>query len=436
MPTDSMVRTAALKIWAGGLAVALAVGLAFDAHAVSLSLQGNEAGVEMDAAQALYGSNNSGGSVLVTAVGQPAPEGGKFSEIGVPSMMPDGRVLFGAEASVSDQTPRWNIYFGDPDGVAGKRVWPALALKGVSDECAPTLHGDPYPVGDADGQIAFLSATKRGGDALFLYSHGKLTCLARVGSKTNQGHQIAVLSFGSPQVGEPGEVAFNAWLAGDAKDATHNHRQSLLLASPTGGITELAVEGELGPNRTQYMRPFGLPTAIASPIGTMVAFTAKTPTGAALFLWSGGEMARILPTGTLTLLGPVSYLSPGRPGLMPDGTAAVLAGCAHVPAIFRLSHQRLDLRIQRGQLTPFGTELESLGDPSLTATGEMFVGATDTDNREKLYVLDRDDAFFEVGEPDLIYRIAIVGPPAHHHSIFTGTLSVNERGDFAYLGGK
>jgi hypothetical protein len=425
-----------VKIWASALVLGVAVGVALDAHAVSLSLQGNEAGVEMEAAQALYASNAQGVSVPITAVGLPAPEGGTVTEVGVPSMMPDGRVLFGAETSVKAETPRWNIYFGDPDGAPGKRIWPALSLNGVSDDCSPALHGDPYPVGDADGQLAFLSATKRGGDALFLYSHGKLTCLARVGGKTNEGHQIAVLSFGSPQMGDAGEVAFNAWLTGDSKDGSRNHRQSLLLASPTTGVSELAVEGQLGPNRTEYQRPFGLPTAVSSPNGTMVAFTAKTPTGAALFLWNRGQTVRILPTGTLTSLGPVSYLSPGRPGLMPDGTAAVLAGCAHVPAIFRLSHQRLDLRIQRGQLTPFGTELESLGDPSLTATGAMYLGATDSENREKLYVLDRDDAFSEVGEPIPIYRIAIIGPPAHHHTIFTGTLSVNARGDFTYLGGK
>src|SRR5260370_42208388 len=103
----------------------------------------------------------------------------------------------------------------------------------------------------------------------------------------------------------------------------------------------------------------------------MIAFTAKAPTGAALFLYRGGSMARILPTGTLTSLGPVSYLSAGRPGLMADGTSAVLAGCARIPAIFRLSPQRLDLRIERGQLTPFGTELESLVDPVLTASGAL-----------------------------------------------------------------
>jgi hypothetical protein len=145
-------------------------------------------------------------------------------------------------------------------------------------------------------------------------------------------------------------------------------------------------------------------------------------------------MSRVLTTGTLTALGPVSYLSPGRPGLSTDGTAAVLAGCARTPAIFRLSRQRLDLRIQRGQLTPFGTELESLGDPVLTASGAMFVGATDNDEHEKLYVLSGDDAFFEVGDTELIYRIAMSA--SKRHSIFTGTLTVNQHGDFGYLGGR
>ena len=180
-----------------------------------------------------------------------------------------------------------------------------------------------------------------------------------------------------------------------------------MIASLGHGVTELAVEGEYGPNHTLYQRPFGLPAALPSQLGTMVAFTAKTPSGAALFLYSGGSMARILPTGTLTSVGPVTYLSAGRPGLMADGTTAVLAGCARIPAIFRLTRQRLDLRIERGQLTPFGTELESLGDPVLTASGAMFVGATDTDDREKLYVLSPDDAFFEVGETEFIYRIAL-----------------------------
>jgi len=404
------------------------------AHAVSLTLNGTSANLQMDDTQAVYASDSNGVPTLITEIGMPAPGGGVVTEVGVPSMMPDGRVIFGAETQPKDTKlkARWNIFIGNADAIPSHRIITALNPKALAGDCNPAFKGDPYPIADTDGNIAFMSLVPHGRDGLFFYSHGKLTCMAKAGDKTNEGHEIAVLSFGSPQMGDDGQVVFTGFLGESAKPA--GHHQALLLASAAGGVTELAVEGEYGPNHTLYQRPFGLPAALPTPLGIMVAFTAKSPSGAALFLYGGGSMARILPTGTLTSAGPVSYLSAGRPGLMADGTTAVLAGCARIPAIFRLTRQRLDLRIERGQLTPFGTELESLGDPVLTASGAMFIGATDSDDHEKLYVLSPDDAFFEVGDSELIYRIAMGAQK--RHSIFTGTLTVNQHGDFAYLGGR
>jgi hypothetical protein len=415
-------------------ALAILLLAPLSAHAVSLSLNGNGADLQMDNTQAVYASDESGVPTLITGIGMKALGGGVVTEVGVPSMMPDGRVIFGAESQPKDTNikARWNIFIGNADAVPSHRMIAALNPKALVGDCTPAFKGDPYPIADTDGNIAFISTVPHGRDALFFYSHGKLSCMAKAGEKTNEGHEIAILSFGSAQMGDDGQVAFTGFLGDSAKPS--GHHQALMVASLGRGVTELAVEGEYGPNHTLYQRPFGLPAALPSQLGTMVAFTAKTPTGAALFLYSGGSMARVLPTGTLTSVGPVTYLSAGRPGLMADGTTAVLAGCARIPAIFRLTRQRLDLRIERGQLTPFGTELESLGDPVLTASGAMFVGATDTDDREKLYVLSPDDAFFEVGETEFIYRIALAAQ--RHHSIFTGTLTVNQHGDFAYLGGR
>ncbi len=415
-------------------ALAILLLTPLSAHAVSLSLNGNSADLQMDNTQAVYASDSNGVPLLITGIGMKAPGGAVVTEVGVPSMMPDGRVIFGAESQPKDTNikARWNIFIGNADAVPSHRMITALNPKSLGGDCTPAFKGDPYPIADMDGNIAFISTVPHGRDALFFYSHGKLTCMAKAGEKTHEGHEIAILSFGSAQMGDNGQVAFTAFLGDSAKPT--GHHQALLLAALGRGVTELAVEGEYGPNHTLYQRPFGLPAALPSQLGTMVAFTAKTPTGAALFLYSGGSMARILPTGTLTSVGPVTYLSAGRPGLMADGTTAVLAGCARIPAIFRLTRQRLDLRIERGQLTPFGTELESLGDPVLTASGAMFVGATDSDDREKLYVLSPDDAFFEVGETEFIYRIAMAAQK--HHTIFTGTLTVNQHGDFAYLGGR
>ena len=416
--------------------VALAILLLtpLSAHAVSLSLNGNGADLQMDNTQAVYASDSNGVPMLITAVGMKVRDGSAVTEVGVPSMMPDGRVIFGAETQPKDTNikPRWNVYIGNADAVPSHRIITALNPKALTGNCIPAFKGDPYPVADTDEDIAFISTVPHGRDALFFYSQGKLSCMAKAGDKTSQGHEVAVLSFGSAQIGDDGQVVFTGYL-GDSNNPA-GHHQALLLASPTGGITELAVESDYGPNHTLYQRPFGLPAALPTARGIMVAFTAKTPSGAALFLYSDGSMARILPTGTLTSVGPVTFLSAGRPGLMADGTTAVLAGCARMPAIFRMTHQRLDLRIQRGQLTPFGTELESLGDPVLTASGAMFIGATDTDDHEKLYVLSPDDAFFEVGESEFIYRIAMGAQK--HHTIFTGTLTVNQHGDFAYLGGR
>ena len=62
-------------------------------------------------------------------------------------------------------------------------------------------------------------------------------------------------------------------------------------------------------------------------------------------------------------------------------------------------------------------------------------GATDNDGLEQLYVLDRNDEFFEVGSPEMLYRVAYDGEE-HQHTIFTGTLTVNQHGDYGYLGGK
>ncbi len=424
------------------------LGFSLNAHAVSLTLEGVGNGVSIGTSQALYASDSGGRAVQVTAVGMAAPGGGKVTELGVPSMMPDGRVVFGAEVTTkgdngSTDRQQWGIFIGDADASAERRIT-RLEVKSKPAWCNPVYHGDPYPVADADGQIAFMAALGRDRDGLLLYSHGALSCLAETGSKTNEGDEIAVLGFGSPQMGDHGEVVFSAWLKPSARHPMpkadnsahdHQHLQTLLIAT-RAGVHELAVEGDFGPNHTEYQRPFGLPSAMASAQGTLVAFTAKTPSGAALFMYDGSGMIRMLPTGTETPLGPVSYVSPGRPGLMADGTAAVLAGCARIPVIFRLNRGLLDLRIQRGQLTPLGAIIESLGDPVLTASGAMFVGATDSDGRERLYVLDRNDEFFEVGAPEMLYRVALDEAENHQHTIFTGTLTVNQHGDFGYLGGK
>lgn len=400
-----------------------------NAYAVSLSLGGSGpegATVRSDNTRALYGSDASGKPVLLTEVDAEAPGGGFFTELGVPSMLPDGHVLFGGSVIGDGDKEHWDVFVGDANAPFDARVRQALAIKQQSKDCIVKFKGDPYPVGDENGAIAFMEPEAGGHDALFLYSAGTLSCVARSGEATTNGHVLSVLGFGTAQMGGRSQVVFEAWLKGD--------KQALLVGSLKEGVKELAVEDELGPNRTRYKHPFGLPSALASPDGVMAAFTTKTLSGSALFLYRDEHMARVLPTGTLTPLGPVSYVSSGRPGLRTDGTVAVLVGCARVPAILRVVRGRADIPLQRGMMTPYGTALVSLGDPALTSSGTMYLGAIDTEDQEKLYVLSDGDALFEAGYPR-IYNLAFEAS-AGPHSIFTGTLTVNQRGDYAYLGGK
>src|ERR1700733_10565361 len=103
------------------------LALSVNAHAVSLTLEGVGSSVSVGNSQALYASDSSGRAVRISAVGMPAPDGGTITELGVPSMMPDGRVVFGAEVTTkgehgSTDRQQWTIFFGDPDATVDRRL--------------------------------------------------------------------------------------------------------------------------------------------------------------------------------------------------------------------------------------------------------------------------------------------------------------------------
>ena len=153
-------------------AFALLLLTPLSAHAVSLTLNGSSADLQMDNTQAVYASDSNGVPMLITGIGMPAPGGGVVTEVGVPSMMPDGRVIFGAETQPKDANikPRWNIFIGNADAVPSHRIIAALNPKALTGDCTPSFKGDPYPVADMEEDIAFISAVPHGRDALFFYS--------------------------------------------------------------------------------------------------------------------------------------------------------------------------------------------------------------------------------------------------------------------------
>src|SRR5262249_1388369 len=122
------------KVSVFAFALALVLGTALNAHAVSLTLSGNSASVHMDDAQVVYGSDASGPSQVITAVGLPSPDDGKVTEVGVPSMTPDGRVLYAAEIqpNKANLVAHWNIYIGDPDAPVWRRTMAVIPPKVLS----------------------------------------------------------------------------------------------------------------------------------------------------------------------------------------------------------------------------------------------------------------------------------------------------------------
>src|SRR6202167_2263317 len=179
------------RAFSSALAILLLTPLS--AYAVSLSLNGDSADLQMDNTQAVYASDSTGVPLLITAVGMKVRDGSTVTEGGVPSMMPDGRVIFGAETQPKDLNikHRWKIFIANPDAVPSHRIIAALNPKALIADCTPSFKGDPYPVADIDENIAFISTVPHGRDALFLYSHGKLACIAKAGDKTLQGHELA-----------------------------------------------------------------------------------------------------------------------------------------------------------------------------------------------------------------------------------------------------
>jgi hypothetical protein len=407
----------------------LLLAWASGASAFTLKLSGSDGGAALDrgVGQTLYSSDAVGRPVPITSIGAPGPSGGTIIDMGLPAMLPDGRVVFGAELSAPGGSSHWALLIADRDASAGHGLVSLLDGASHAEGCSPVMRMDPSPRAGRAGEIAFTAAEASGGDALFLYSHGTVSCIVRTGGRTFDGDLIATLEFGSQDVGASGEVVFSAWIKSGER-----HLRALLMESK-GTSRVLAREGGLGPNRARFAS-FGLPAAVATGEGTMVAFTAQTESATALFTYSEGQMTRVLSVGTLTAVGPISYLSPGRPALMPNGVVAVLAACGRLPAIFRLGSSHLDLEVHRGQVTPFGTELESFSDPALSDSGTLYVGAADSEGSEKIYVLSSDGAFSALGSDELLYKISFRGDRST--AAIGPSLVVNGRGDFAYLGGR
>jgi hypothetical protein len=418
------------------LALALMLLSAGPARAVVFTLSGptpESSGMDLNATGALYASTRDGGVVLIARVGAIAPDGGEFTELGVPSISPEGSVVFGAETRGIDDRPVWDIYRADPSGAGDNRLSRVFDGAIITDQCRPAFKVDPYPVAGTGGAIAFVSPEVSGPDALFRYRGGRLDCLARIGDRTALGNRIAMFNFGSLAIADDGALAFLVHLKGASASKSvrgiASNRSAVMIADQHSMMREVALEGDLAPGGSRFTWMFSRPAIVQSRSGAMVAFSNRSRTGVGVYLRRGKHLARGLITGVPTELGALTYISDGKPALMEDGTMIVRGASGALSAVFSVKDRKVAVVTQEGTFRHSGAQLVNFGDPSVTSSGAIILGGYDQTGRGRLFVFDREDAEAAMHPMTETTMIPDAMPP-----VFPGTIAVNGRGDFAFLG--
>jgi hypothetical protein len=374
----------------------------------------------------LYATGRDGTVQLVAQVGAIAPGGAVFTDLGIPSIAPDGGVVFGGETEGQDMRPQWDIYRAMPGVPATRRIVSILDGVSVTQGCRPAMKSDPYPVAGANGGVAFLAPEASGKDAVFRYLDGKLTCVARVGDRTAQGHVLKMLYFGSGDIAPNGQLVFLARLRSDSENGAE--RSAVVLADEHSAIQEIAREGDLTPGGERLGPSFGRPAIRSTRHGNVIAFVNRESTVASAYLMSAGHLSTVVRTGARTSLGALTYISEGRPALLPDGSMIVSGACRSHPAVFMVKDGEVTLIKREGDRTQFGTRLGAFVDPSVTPAGLIYLGGHDDAGNNRLFIFESNQPRVRASNAEsLDFRLWT--PP-----FFPGSLAVNPRGDLVFLG--
>jgi hypothetical protein len=400
------------------VSVTVALSIAFflgSANAVTLGLDGSISG----GTDVLYALDRHGREVKIAQTGSAGPDWVVLEDLGMPSVALDGTVLFGAAREWNHQL-RWSIFVAEPDSGLVFRVEVPTSSEGGS---ALDMMADPRPQQTSEGGIVFPAHESSGDDALFKLTHGKLKRLVRTGDRLPDGRTLRVITFGSVRPESQGGIAFLGYLEPGG--------QAEMMVSESGAITVLALQDKQLPN-SEHFRSFGLPSSTVTTDGPVVAFTARTDRGAGLFTFAHGSLRKVLSPSASCGLGHIDYLSPASPGLNDQGALAVLGRCSGTMGIFLVKRGTAELVIDANQVTDRGTRFDRLGDP-VFSEGTVFFGALTADGAA---------SFFDVFEgkitefvPTQMPEREIADPgSASRHTIEVVSVSINQRGQMAYLG--
>ena len=410
--------------------LAFAVAMTTPACAVVFNMggPGGPAGVDMNAASALFVSGREGAATLIAQIGAVAPGGGVFDDMGVPSISPEGEVLFGAETIGQDQRPRWDIYRANVKAPGFRRIVRLLDNVTMTDDCHPDFKTDPYPVAGSDGVVVFLAPEASGKDAVFRYQDGYLTCAARVGDRTAEGHSLKLLYFGSADIASDGTMAFLGRV--DDGKAGAVEKSVVITLDDRSPMHEVAREGDASPGGGHFGPSFGRPAIVRSRDADLIAFNNRTEKMDAFYIGNGRHLTRGFGIGNRTRLGALTYISDGKPALLSDGTV-IFTGASHQKsAVFKARDGEITMLTEEGAMTQFGTRLGGFVDPSVTAAGLVYLAGHDDRGAEHLFVFESSD---EVRVP-IESSADVTSMGRWMPAFFPGSLAVNGAGDIATLG--
>ena len=413
------------------LVVALAIALfGNSAHAFMIGLDG----ASSSGADALYALDRNGREIKIAQTGSVGPDWVVLEDLGLPSVASDGAVLFGAAREWNHQV-RWSIFVAQPDSGAVLHVALPDSFEGGS---ALEMRADPRPQQTTDGGIIFLahecsheSSNHKSSDddALFKLAHGKLTRLVRTGERLSDGRIVHLIAFGSVRPESQGGIAFSGYLEPGG--------QAEMMVSESGAMSVLALQDESSDHAKQlpdseHFKSFGLPASTVTADGPLVAFTARTDRGVGLFTFAHGKLSKVLSQSASCGQGHIDYLSAARPALNDHGALAVRGKCSGTEGIFLAKHGTAELIVSADQATHHGTRLDRLGDPMLSESA-VFFGALTTDGDSSLFNIFRGkiSKIVPIEKPETTVAFQTT---TNRHTIETTSVSINQRGQIAYLG--